>query len=226
MRLTFFGCGTTGSTASAATVDDVEADVARQVGGRNYLLNQQTDATRKEDGDKLQEIIDYILEPAKDASAIVAFKGVSRALKGDEGYKDVADFLSVANAVFYIQTGVSALEWWEEIGPEWVLMKAREKELNVHVRIELLRAAEKAVGLLAANAYGNNVKKLMPKYENMVSKRVLGYYGKSFWDKLAEKMYEDSCRKAKVSAPSCDKSAAQPPKLQGDSKAFPENTMK
>lgn len=173
------------------------AYVARQLDGKNFLLNQQTDKTRQAEGDKLLLLASRFEEKGFSKEAEI-FRQVSRALSGEASTQKIADFLRKVNAAFYIDTAVNALLWIRQDARLWAAKVAGETGYPVD---EVLEKGCRAARLLAANAYGNNHQHI-PDY---------------LWEYLLCPLIEDekrtlmspdhfaqSLEKAKNAQPSCD----------------------
>ncbi len=193
------------------------AYVARQVGGSNYLLNNQSDATRSAEGEKLSEHAAQYCPCSSDTKTCEVFDNVAAALKKDPAQQKITHLLAAANAAFYIETGLAAVRWAQQSGAAWAEERANERpDLN---RQDLIRETRHTAILLAANAWGNNAK-ILEKSDVLQVKSALANFRVALADQdmigfataiMERHFYKESLEKAAAAKPSADKTTSSRP---------------
>jgi hypothetical protein len=176
------------------------AYVARQLQGANVLLNNQTEDTRRTEADKIIFLAEKVLIGPDDEDAGAIFHRVATHLKDPTQEADVGKLLRLANAAFYIETGVSAWTWADsENFCTWVLDNPRSGTGR-----GLIEGAKGAARLLGANAYGNNIDKLAD-YPDITARLLASLSAAERADIASAEYFQASIEKAQAASPSHDR---------------------
>ncbi|MER2519703.1 MAG: hypothetical protein ABTQ34_03325 [Bdellovibrionales bacterium] len=127
------------------------AYVARQLGHQNVLVDRVTENVRIKEQRNLIWISANILTD-RDRKTRELFGLVAESLTNHNMNSPTYRLLRMANAAFYIETGVSALLWAREDDKIWLESLNARKSLHPVILSSACRSAQ----LVAANAYGNH----------------------------------------------------------------------
>lgn len=193
------------------------------IGGQNTLLNSQTLATRTADSARLDQHV-VLLSALEEHAAAKIFRNVARSLEENSDDGNYAELLKLANAAFYIGTGVEALLWYRDHGAAWC-----ERDARSRVSAEIL---QHRVLLLSANAYGNNHQKLDTLQNRQVLEEILAPLTAAELAALkSNRNYQESLKVSKTAPASVAIPVARvvidgpsrPKQDQGPADLFPKN---